>query len=76
MQLFGTGVFEQQEETVSNLRGQAGRGQASSRLRAVAAVMLMLAAGNPAGFAQQVAGAGAKAPEKAASELPSARRWR
>ena len=72
MQLFGTGVFEQQEETVSNLRGQAGRGQASSRLRAVAAVMLMLAAGNPAGFAQQVAGAGAKAPEKAASELPSA----
>jgi outer membrane protein TolC len=72
MQLFVTGVFKQQDDTVSNLRGQAGRGQASSRLRAVAAVMLMLAASNPAGMAQQVAGAGATAPDKAASELPSA----
>jgi outer membrane protein TolC len=32
----------------------------------------MLAAGNPAGFAQQVAGAGATGPDKAASDLPSA----
>jgi outer membrane protein TolC len=72
MQFFGTGVFEHQEETVSNICGHEGRGQVSSRLRAVAAVMLMLTAGNPAGMAQQVAGAGATAPEKAASELPSA----
>ena len=72
MQLFVPGVFKQKDETVSNLRGQAGHGQASSKLRAVAAVMLMLAAGNPAGFAQQVAGAGATGPDKAASDLPSA----
>ncbi len=72
MQLFGTCVFEHQEETVSNICRQEGRGQVSSRLRAVAAVMLMLTAGNPAGMAQQVQGAGAKSPDKAASELPSA----
>ena len=66
MQLFGTNVFEQQK-TAGNSRGQAG-----NRLRAAAAVMLTLAAGMPSGFAQQAPGAGAKAPEKAASELPSA----
>jgi outer membrane protein TolC len=72
MQLFGTCVFEHQEETVSNICRHEGRGQVGSRLRAVAAVMLMLTAGNPSGMAQQVQGAGAKSPEKAASELPSA----
>jgi outer membrane protein TolC len=72
MQLFGTCVFEHQEETVSNICRHEGRGQVGSRLRAVAAVMLMLTAGNPTGFAQQVAGAGAKSQDKAASELPSA----
>ncbi len=72
MQFIGTGVFEHQEETVSNICRHEGRGQVSSRLRAVAAVMLMLSAGNPAGLAQQVQGAGAKSPERAASELPSA----
>ena len=72
MQFFGTAVFEHQEETVSNICRHEGRGQVSSRLRAIAAVMLMLAAGNPAGMAQQVAGAGASGPDKAASDLPSA----
>ena len=71
MHLFGTSVFEQQQETARNLCGQAGRGQAGKRLRAVAAVMLTLVAGMSSGFAQQ-AGAGATAPDKAASELPSA----
>ena len=67
MQLFGTSVFEKQQETARTLRGQAGRG-----LCAFATVMLALAAGMPSGFAQQTLGAGAKAPEQAASELPSA----
>jgi outer membrane protein len=65
-------VFEQQQKTASNRSGRAGRDQAGKRLRSVAAVMLTLAAGMPSGFAQQTPGAGAKAPDKAASELPSA----
>ncbi len=72
MQFFGTGVFEHQEENVSNISRHKGRGQVSNRLRALAAVMLMLSAGNPAVMAQQVAGAGATGPDKAASALPSA----
>jgi len=74
MQLFGTRVFEQQEETARNLCGHAGarRGQTGTRLRAVAALMLGLTAGMPSGFAQQAQGAGEKTPEKAASELPTA----
>jgi outer membrane protein TolC len=68
MHLFGTSVFEQQQETASTTRKMAGRAQAGMRLRAVAAVMLTLAAGVPPGFAQQPA---AQAPDKAASELPS-----
>jgi outer membrane protein TolC len=73
MQLSGTFVFQQHEETVVSRHNPAGRGrQAGSRLRAVAAVLLLLTAGNPCGFAQQVPGAGANAPDKAASELPSA----
>jgi outer membrane protein TolC len=67
MQLFGKSIFEQQQEkTARNARGEAGY-----RLRAVAAVMLTLAAGSPSGFAQQI-GAGATVPDKAASELPAA----
>jgi outer membrane protein TolC len=66
MQLFGRSVFEQQR-TAGTFRGQAG-----NRLRAVAAVMLTLAAGLPSGFAQQTPGAGEKTPDKAASGLPSA----
>ena len=49
----------------------------AQRLRAFTAVMLTLAAGVPSGFAQQeqsggVTGAGAKQPEKQASQLPAA----
>jgi outer membrane protein TolC len=64
MHLFDLGVFEQQDETARVSRGQAGK-----RLRAVAAVMLTLAAGVPSGFAQQPTAA---VPDKSASELPSA----
>jgi len=67
MHLFGTSVFEQQRETAHKVGGQAG-----NRLRALAAVVLTLAAGVPSGFSQQTPGAGAKSPEKAASELPAA----
>jgi len=72
MHLFGTRVFEQQEETAVKHGGQAGRTQSGNRIRALAAVVLTLAAGVQPGFAQQQAGAGANAPEKAASELPAA----
>ena len=71
MDLNGRSVFEQQDKTAREIRAKAGRGQAGSRLRAVAAVLLTLAAGSPSGFAQQ-AGAGATAPEKEASALPAA----
>ena len=63
MHLFGTGVFEQQQDETARL----GRKQAGNRLRAVAAMMLALTAGVPSGLAQQGA-----APDKAASDLPSA----
>jgi outer membrane protein TolC len=71
MDLNGRSVFEQQDETAREMRAEAGRGQAGNRLRAIAAMLLTLAAGSPTGFAQQV-GAGAAAPEKQASALPSA----
>jgi outer membrane protein TolC len=61
MQLFGRRVFEQQVAV------RPRRGQAGSKLRAVAAVMLALTAGVPGSFAQQIT-----APDKAASELPAA----
>jgi outer membrane protein TolC len=72
MQLFGICVFEQQEKIAVSRRGQAVRRQAGKRLCAIAAVLLAWAAGISSGFAQQVPGAGAKAPDKAASDLPSA----
>jgi len=66
MHLYGIRVFEQQEKSASKIGGQAGK-----RLRAIAAVMLTLSAAVPPGFSQQaVLGAGQKAPEKAASDLP------
>ena len=65
MHLYGTRVFERQNDFARTVRGQAGH-----RLRAVAAVMLTLVAGVPSGFAQQ-AGAGSSAPDKAGSELPA-----
>ncbi len=66
MQLFGTRVFEQQEETAGKNRGQAGK-----RLRAVAAVMLTLTAGVPSGFAQQAAEP-AQSADKTMADLPGA----
>ncbi|MGA2217237.1 MAG: TolC family protein [Terracidiphilus sp.] len=72
MQSFGTSVFEDKNETASVRPRKTGRGEAGKQLRAFAAVMLTLAAGVPSGFGQQpVLGAGQKAPEKAASELPA-----
>jgi outer membrane protein len=66
MHSYGIRVFEEQKQGVRPVRGQAGK-----RLRAIAAVMLTLAAGVPSGFSQQaVQGAGAKTPEKQASDLP------
>ena len=67
MQLFGSSVFDQREKNATVRSIQAPRGQAGNRLRAVAAVMLALAAGTPSGFAQQ-----APAPNRAASDLPLA----
>ena len=45
MQLFGTSVIEHREKNVRIRSIQTLRGQAGTRLRAVAAVMLTLAAG-------------------------------
>ncbi len=72
MQLSGKSVFEQRQMNSQVRSAKTIRGQAGNRLRAVAAVMLTLAAGTPSGFAQQTLGAGEKAAEKAASTLPSA----
>jgi outer membrane protein TolC len=63
-------MFEQQDAAGRNPRNPQSS-QACKRLRALAAVLLTLAAGMPSGFAQQ-ASAGAAGPDKAASELPSA----
>jgi outer membrane protein TolC len=51
--------------------GREGQGPITGRLRAVAAILLTLAATTPPGYAQ-MAGAGASKPDKAASELPVA----
>jgi outer membrane protein TolC len=72
MHLFGNSVFEQQKKIAVSRRGQAERHQAGQWLCTVATVLLAWAIGMTAGYAQQVAGAGANAPDKAASELPSA----
>ena len=47
-------------------------GKNTGSLRAIAAVMLTLSSCMPAGFSQQVTGAGSNGPDKAASTLPSA----
>jgi outer membrane protein TolC len=65
MHLYGTRVFEQQDETASEMIAKPARGQAGYRLRAFAAVVLALTTGMPSGFAQQ-------ATDKTASELPAA----
>jgi outer membrane protein TolC len=71
MHLYRIRVFDRQGITVRSNHEQAGCRQAGSRLRSIAAVMLTMVSCMPSGFAQQ-AGAGAKAPDRAASELPAA----
>jgi outer membrane protein TolC len=70
MHLFGICVFEQQEKIAVSRRGLAVRRQVGKCLCAAAAVLLAWTVGISSGYAQ--AGAGASAPEKAASDLPSA----
>ena len=65
MHLFGKSVLQKQEVEAAGRNSQP----AGNRLRAVAALMLALTTAMPSGFAQQAA---ATAPDKAASELPSA----
>ncbi len=69
MHSFDICVFEQQQdETARNNRRLEGRAKAGLRLRALAAVMVTLAAGVPSGFTQQPA----TARDKAASDFPAA----
>ena len=72
MHLYGTGVFMQQGD-------KKPRGQAGTRLRALAALMLGLVAGVPSGWAQQPtsstpdkAATTRSTPDKQASNLPAA----
>jgi outer membrane protein len=65
MHLFGKSVLQKQEVDAAGRSSQP----AGNRLRAVAALMLALTTAVPSGFAQQAA---TTAPDKAASELPSA----
>src|SRR5208282_2937464 len=51
--------------------GRRAQGYAAGRLRAIAAILLTLAAATPPGYAQQ-AGTAAAPPDKAASNLPVA----
>ena len=70
MHLFGICVVEQQEKIAVSHRGLTVRRQVGKRLCALAAVLLAWTMGISSAYAQ--AGAGASAPEKAASDLPSA----
>jgi len=76
MHLFGISVFEQHsDETAGNRQESAGQPQARSmqagtRLRALAAVMLTLAACAPSGLAQQ-GGTASGSADKSASDLPA-----
>src|ERR1035438_3013436 len=72
MHLFGLCIFEQQEKAAVSRRNQAGSRQVGKWLCAVAAVLLVWAVGISSGYAQQTPGAGENAPDKAASDLPSA----
>ncbi len=64
------GASRQQGDMIEN-SGRGVRRNQNSALRTVAALLLSLSTGMPPGFAQQN-GAGAVAPDKAASELPAA----
>jgi outer membrane protein TolC len=78
MHLFGTSVFEQKKTARGISRGIQGQAKLQNNgnpspgknLRAVAAVLLTLAAGMPPGFSQQAASA-AIGTDKAASDLPA-----
>jgi len=89
MHLYATRVFEDVDLTAKTQpantqpaknQSKPSHGQATNRLKAIAAAVLTLAAGVPSSFAQQaqavppqtIQGAGAKTPEKAASDLPGA----
>src|SRR6478752_2624586 len=63
MQSFGIRVFKHKEKTMRQAESQSGK-----RLRALAAVMLTLAAGGPSGFAQQAA---AQQPAQPTVAVPS-----
>jgi outer membrane protein TolC len=65
MHLFGKIVLQKQDVEAAGKKSQP----AGNRLRAMAALMLALTTALPSGFAQQAA---TTAPDKAASELPSA----
>jgi outer membrane protein len=69
MHSFGIRVFEQQSETAGSRLAKSGSGQTGKRLRAVAAVLLTLAAGMPPGFAQQQGTV--TTPTQSASNLPA-----
>lgn len=66
MHLFDRGVLEQQDHTTQQAKGKSG-----SKLRALAAAMLTLAATVPPGFAQQ-AGTSTTPRDRSSSGLPSA----
>ncbi len=70
MYFSGISMFQRQQTAAKNSRNHHS-GQACKRLRALAAVLLTVAACMPSGLAQQ-ASAGASGPDKAASDLPSA----
>ena len=78
MHFSGAGVCNRDQKSAARQQGATSqswrRGKRQHRgdnLRAVATLLLTLTAGMPPGFAQQN-GAGAIAPDKAASELPAA----
>ena len=73
MHFICTRVLENDGTGARRTSSPEGRPTAGSRLRALAAVTLTLAAGMPSGLAQQqTLGAGESHPEKAASSLPAA----
>ncbi|MFZ0339881.1 MAG: TolC family protein [Terracidiphilus sp.] len=76
MHFLRAGVSQGEQATSSIQRNatrlsRGGQGQAFGRLRAVAAILLTLAATTPPSFAQQT-GTAAAPPDKAASDLPVA----
>jgi outer membrane protein len=76
MQSLRAGVWHRERatagsETQGEKAGRKGQGYAAGRLRAVAAILLTLAATTPSGYAQQ-AGTASAPPDKAASALPVA----